>query len=309
MSTNKPDDNLPLAMALALLTALFIAAMNLFGKLLGESFDALEITFLRNIAALVLLVIVLAAIRNLHYMKTQRPLAQGLRAICGTLGIFFGFWACTLMPLADATALMFTQPLWVVLLSYPLLKERVGPLRIAAVVVGFTGVLIMTGPSGGEHMSPFNITIGLLAGFFSATVAICLRWLGKTEPAYTTVFYFLAIGAVLTFIPLPFMGSAIPTLDISSAALPLIAGLGFFGVSSLLVKTYSYRLGDAALVTPVSYTMIIWAGLFDYILWGRVPTLAVLGGSSLIIASNLFILWRENKKNKRVINEDVLAGE
>ncbi len=303
----KPADNIPLAMALAVLTALLIAAMNLFGKFLGESFDALEITFFRNISALIFLMIGLVLLRKLRYTKTQRPYAQALRALCGTLGIFFGFWACTLMPLADASALIFTQPLWVVLLSYPLLKERVGPWRIAAVVIGFSGVLIMTGPGGGEHMTPFNISIGLLAGFFSGVVAICLRWLGQSEPAQTTVFYFLFFGAILTFAPLPFMGSSIPTLSFSPAILPLVAALGIFGVSSLLVKTYSYRLGDAALITPVSYTMIIWAGIFDYAFWDKIPSLTVLGGAALIIASNLFILWRENtKKNKTEENKRVL---
>lgn len=303
--SDKPKDNPLAAVGLAALTAGLLATMNLFAKLLGQVFSPVEITFFRNVVALCLVLAGFVLFRKMALMKTSRPLAQFTRAAVGTISLFFTIWSYTLLPLANATALLFTQPLWVVILSYPLLREKVGIYRILAVIAGFSGVLVMADPSG--EMGWHGLMVGLMAGFLNACVAICLRWLGQTEHASTTVFYFVFLGLIGTGVFLPVTGSVIPETDLVPY-IPYILGLGVFGLGSLLTKTYSFRLGDASLVTSISYTMIIWAGLFDYFIWGRVPAFEVWIGALVIISSNLFIVWRERVKRKRELVEASNVG-
>lgn len=293
MSLDKPQDNTFLAILFALFNAAMLTSMNMFAKLLGEHFPPEQITFFRSIVALILLISGLLFLRKLSLLRTQRPVAHIMRAMIGTVGLFFGIWTYTIMPMANATTLIFTQPLWVVLLSYPLLKEKVGIWRILAVIFGFSGILVIAGPDG--EFTAYGLTIGLIAGLFNALVAICLRWLGQTESAAATVFYFLFYGSLMTAVLLPFTGTPIPDSN-SAMALLFILGLGGFGLASLLSKTYSYRLGAASLVTPISYTMILWAACFDYFIWDKVPTWSMAYGATIIVTSNLFILWRERRK-------------
>lgn len=296
MTMTKPLDNVRLAVGFSALNALLLSIMNLFVKMVGEYFPPEQITFIRGVVAISFLLFGLAVLRKLPLLKTKRPLAHLIRASIGTVGLFFGIWAYTIMPLASATTLIFTQPLWVVVLSYPLLKERVGIYRIMAVIVGFSGVLVIAG--AGSDYTPFTLMIGLIAGLFNALVAICLRWLGQTESVASSVFYFLLFGAVSMSVFLPFTGKAMP-VDNTGMVWLFILGMSGFGLASLLSKTYSYRLGSAALVTPVGYSMILWAGMFDYFIWDRVPSLNLAVGAAIIVGSNLFILWREVQLGKK----------
>lgn len=298
-AADKPSDNIMAAMVLGFFTGLLLACMNLMAKLLGDVFIAVEITFARNVVAFAFLIAGCVVMRRFDLFKTKRPAAQFIRAAIGTTSLFFTIWSYTLLPLADATVLLFTQPLWVVLMSYPILGEKVGPLRIAAVLIGFTGVFIIANPSG--EMDIFGLSVGLMAGFLNGLVALCLRWLGRTESASTTVFYFVFLGLIGTgLILLFFPNSNFSSANISDNFWPMI-GLGVFGLGSLITKTHSYRLGPASVVTPVGYTMILWAGLFDYFLWNRLPTTTLIIGGAVIISSNIFILWREHVKKSVLV--------
>ncbi len=276
----------------ALLTAFFIASMNLFGKLLGDNHNAVEITFYRNLIALFLLLVGLVLFRKLYLLKTQRPFAQFIRALVGTAGMVMSIWTYILLPMAEATTLVFTAPLFVVIMSYPFLGERVGLWRSLSVMTGFIGVLVLIDFDGDYNM--IGLLIGLLAGLFNAGVAICLRWLGSSENASTTVFYFLFYGLVGTGLCLPFIGT-IP----SEGDYIYISAIGVVGLAGLLVKTQAYRQGSAATISAISYTMIIWAALFDYVIWAMLPRVEVFIGAFIIIASNLFILWRETRKTQQ----------
>lgn len=265
-----------------------LSSMNMFAKLLGDTLGPIEITFARNFIAIALLLMGLSVIRKLSLIRTKRPWAQLIRACVGTIGMVFSMWSVIVLPLTTATALLFTAPLFVVLLSYPLLKEKVGPFRLIAALIGFSGVVIIAQPE--TNIPPFSLFIGLIAGFLNGLVAICLRWLGNTESTATTNFYFLFYGLIGTACALPFLPSEPP----SQESWPYILGLGVVGLLSLLLKTQGFRLGPAALISPISYTMMVWALIYDYFIWNNVPSFLVLAGASVIIISNLFILWREH---------------
>ena len=287
---NSPhQDHLIRGVLHALTAAIMLTTMNMFAKLMSVIHSPVEITFYRNLIAIILLLVGLACLKKLHLLKTDRPWAQFIRSAIGTTGMIFCVWTISLMPLTTATAFIFTAPLFVTLLSYPLLKERVGVIRFLAVVVGFSGVLLIAQPESG--VTTFSAIVGLCAGFLNGLVAICLRWLGNTENTATTNFYFFLYGLIGTAIAMPFIYST-PTTDTSW----YILAIGIVGLLSLLFKTQGYRLGPAALISPISYTMLIWALLFDYFIWDDVPSLSVIAGALIIISSNVFIVWRENRK-------------
>ena len=294
----KPTDHLLKAMGFACLNAFMRSGMSLFAKLLTQSFGPIEVVFLRNVVALVLLLFWLGAMRQFWVLKTNRPWAHVFRSALGLAGLLAGVWALSMLPLAETTVLFFTAPLFVVLLSYPILKERVGLLRLTAVAVGFLGVVVLVGPS--EDLPFYGVVLALGLGFLAGCVNVCLSWIGQTENAAATVFYFVLFCVLSTGLYWPF--SDAQALDFSTSNILIMLGLGITGMVSLLAKTQSYRLGPAAMIAPITYTMIVWSMVFDYFIWQREPTWNMIAGATLIITSNIFILWRENylKKHKKL---------
>ncbi|MEM8832960.1 MAG: DMT family transporter [Pseudomonadota bacterium] len=287
-----------LGVGYALSAGLMLATMNMCAKLLTDIFNPIEITFYRNIVSIFFLISLVFLWKKISLLyKTKRPYAQLIRAVVGSTGMFFCIWAVLIMPLSVATAFIFTAPLFVTLLSPLILKEKVGIIRIVSTFIGFSGVLLIAQP---ETISePWMILVGLAAGFFNGWVAICLRWLGSSEHTVTTNFYFFLYGTIMTVLLFPFSGISVPPVE----SYTIILGLGIAGLASLILKTQGFRYGPASLISPISYTMIIWAVLFDYIFWQTTPTIYTLLGSSVIIGSNLFIIWREHRKNQEHLIE------
>ncbi len=299
------SNNIMFGLMFAVVNALMLSGMSLFSKLLSEYFGPAEVTFFRNIISVFVLLLLLSSLRKLYLLKTERPYAHIIRSVIGTTGIVIGNWALSMMPLAETTILLFTSPLWVVLLSYPILKEPVGILRLAAVCIGFVGIIITINPSSDvQNLPTLGIALGLIWGFLSAAVSICLRWMGKTENPMATTFYFVAFGTIATGFHWPW--AEIKETSFSIDAFVIIMGLGLTGVTALVSKSQSYRMAKAAIISPVMYSMIIWSILFDYMFWEKEPTINALVGAAIIISSNLFILYRETHlgRNKANIPEN-----
>lgn len=301
---SEQKDSILTAIGFALINAFMLAAMSLAAKQLSAYFGPFEITFFRNAFSTIALIIWFYFANKTDFFKTDKPLMHLFRGTIGTIGIVLGAWALSMMPLAETTILLFTSPLFTVLLSYPLLGERVGPYRLSAVAAGFIGVIIMANPLN-ENLTQLpllGIIVGLGWGFSSGMVDIWLRLMGKTENPNTTTFYFVLFGSIVTGMHWPFAN--VTPLSFSISALGLIGILGITGLSSQLAKTYSYKLAEASLIAPIMYTMIVWAMLFDYIFWNKIPQMNVITGASLIIASNLFILYRERRKKSSIITNN-----
>lgn len=297
MPENKPCDNLWLGIGFASLNAAMLGAMSLFAKLLAEYFGPVEVTFFRNAVSLIALLGWLIFARKLFVLKTDRPWAHLFRSFIGTIGIGLGMWALSMMSLAETTVLLFTSPLFTLILAILLLKECVGPYRIGAIILGFTGVLVVANPFDGTLDLPLlGLIVGLGWGFFSGAVDTTLRWIGSTEKSSTTTFYFMLFGTVTCGLHWPF--AEIQDNSFSPDALWIIAGLGVVGLTALLAKSQSFRLGEASVIAPMMYTMIIWSVLFDYLFWDKIPSWNVIGGAIIIICANLLILYREKQKGR-----------
>ena len=263
--------------------------MNMFAKLLSANHSVIEIAFYRNlIACLPFLIMIFAFGRREILVIRTKPSLVGIRAVIGTMSLVTTFYAYSLMPMADTTALLFTASLFIPVLGVIFLKESVGIYRWSAVAIGFVGVLIMSHPSGDVYT--LGILVALFAALLHAVLQIILRYLGRYESPETISFYFFVIGVFLTALPLPFIAVR-PTM----AEVPLLIGVGLSGAAAQWLLSIAFRNARAAIVTVFNYSSIVWAALFGWMIWSEWPMPTVITGAAVVIASNILMIWRESR--------------
>ena len=282
-------EHVVLGMAAGMGAYFMFSVMVLFAKLLSVNHSVIEIAFYRNlIGSLPFLFVVFALGRRDILVLRTRPVLVGFRAILGSISLVVTFWAFSLMPLADTTALLFASSLFIPVLGVVFLKEFVGPYRWSAVIIGFAGVVIMARPTGDVYV--LGISVALCAAFLHATLQIILRYLGRFESPETISFYFFIIGTVVTALALPFVAVTPATNEI-----PLLFGVGLSGAAAQWLLSVAYKNAPAAVVTVFNYTSIIWATLFGWMIWNEWPLPAVIAGAAIVITSNILIVWRESR--------------
>lgn len=291
--------NIYRAAFLIIVATFCIVLMNLCAKFSSSSHNPIEMVFYRGLVALGLLTPYMMLTKPRSVFKTRRFKTQLYRAMVGNIGIGFVFWTYALLPMADATALLFAAPLFVTVLSPVMLGERVDRSRWAAVGVGFGGIVLIAKPSGDVLTDPSSL-VALAAALSMALVNIVLRNLGRTDEALTTVFYFMLIG-VLISAPYTFLYGSPPEAEL----IPWIIGIGLFAVIQQVAKTSAYRLAEASFLAPLTYTSIVWATLAGWIFWQDFPSLSVLIGTMVVIGCNLLIIWRESQLNSVTIRNRV----
>ncbi len=252
--------------------------------------NVIEIVFYRQaIAILPVLALVIPSV-GLASLKTRRPWLHASRTAVGTTGMILNFITISLLPLAETQALWFTTPLFATILSAIILRETVGVHRWSAVALGFIGVLIVVQPQTG-HLPVVGATTGLTSALLTAFVTILLRQLGRTEPALTTVFWFFTMSAIPLAVVMPwFAQSHPPVVWILLAAMGIVGGLG------QVALTLSLQYAPVSTVAPVDYASLIWSTLFGIWLFAEVPTAWTWIGAPIIVASGLYIVWRERKR-------------
>ncbi|MFA9199925.1 MAG: DMT family transporter [Cypionkella sp.] len=279
-----------LALLMRLGAALVLAIMLVFVKLVVASGVSLvETLFWRQLPTVPLLLAWFTLRGRLHQLASNRLKAHAGRAITGTAGMFLNFGAVTLLPLAEATTLNFTSAIWAVILSALLLKERVGPWRWGAVLLGFAGVLVIARPSGG-HIPPLGAAVALGAAFMIALISIQIRDLARTEPPLTIVFWFAAFSLVPLGAAMPFVMTGHTLYQWS-----LLAGLALFGLLGQFLLTSALRYGAVASVIVMDYSSLIWATLLGWAVFGLLPPTATWLGAPLIVGAGLLIAWREHR--------------
>ena len=286
------QEHVVLGMSAAVGAFLMFTVMNMFAKMLSVNHSVIEIAFYRNlVACLPFLILIFGLGRREILIIRSKPSLVGIRAIIGTLSLVTTFYAYSLMPMADATALLFTASLFIPVLGVIFLKETVGPYRWAAVAIGFIGVVIMSRPSGDAYT--LGIIVCLVAALMHAILQIIVRYLGRYESTETIAFYFFVIGLILTALPLPFIAVR-PTLS----EVPLLVGVGLSGAAAQWLLTFAFRNAKAAIITVFNYSSIVWATLFGWMIWNEWPLPAVMLGAAIVIASNILIIWRESRLDR-----------
>ena len=262
----------------------------------------LEIMFWRQaIAALIMLAWVVPR-GELRSLATERPRTHFLRALYGTVGMLFNFGAVILLPLAEATTMAFTAPIWAVILATLLLKEKIGAWRWSAVLFGFVGVLLIAQPGSGTFPL-YGAAIALAGAFMVALISIQIADLNRTDKPLTIVFYFALFSVPMTALALPFVMTRHDAADWA-----LLFAIGAFGVVGQLLLTAALRFGAVASVIVMDYSQLFWATLYGWALFASLPPASTWLGAPLIIAAGLVIAWREHRLARPTLR-DVARAE
>ncbi|MEQ8658764.1 MAG: DMT family transporter [Hyphomicrobiales bacterium] len=266
-------------------------------KVLGDSVPVGQIVFARAFFGLIPLAIMIQYQHTWSSaLATKRPIGHVGRAIIGASAMTLWFMALSRLPLPDATAISFAQPLITTALAVVILGEVVRLYRWSAVIVGFLGVLIILSPNLGligaldDETRSLGAMLALASAGFMALAQVYVRQLIKSESTTAVVFYFSAITSVFALATLPF-GWVMP--DATTWA--LLIGLGLLGGIGQILLTHSFRLAPASVVAPFDYTAMIFALIVGYFLFDEVPGLAVLAGSVLVVGAGLFVIYREHQ--------------
>ncbi len=285
-------DRIALGMVASAASFFMLNTMNAFAKLLSTHHAAIEVAFYRNVIAVAPFAVWFLLPGHRERLKIYgRPGTLVLRSVIGTASLVATFKAFNALPMADAQSLFFTASLFVPVMGYFFLKEHVGPYRWSAVVVGFLGMLVIVRPSGAVNLA--GVSFAITAAFMHATLGALLRILGRTERPETVTFYFLAIGSGLTGLAMPFVATVPAWQEV-----PYFVGAGISGAFAQMLLSIAYKYAPVALVTIFNYTGIVWATGYGWFIWGDWPGKPVWIGASIVIASSLFIVWRENKMAK-----------
>ncbi len=276
--------------------------MSLFVKLASESGIRLpEIMFWRQLWAIPVVLVWIALGPGLASLRTRRFGAHARRSRLGTTGMVFTFGSVDLLPLAESMTLSFTVPIFATILSALVLGERVGIHRWSAVIIGFIGVLIVIQPGSGGFPVKGAI-VGLIAAMIVSIISIQIRDLGRTEPPATTAFYFSLLASILLgalhLIPFPGrIGEALAWAPGAHSGYQwgVIAMTGLTGGLGQIALTASLRFAPVSTVVGMDYTGLIWSTVYGWLIWQVLPSHSTWLGAPIIVASGLYIAWREHR--------------
>jgi len=242
-----------------------------------------------------LLVWIRATTGGFASLRTQRIGAHARRMTMGLVGMACNFGGMIFLPMAEATTISLSVPIFAVIFAAALLGEPTGWQRWSAVIVGFVGVLVVLDPGasiaagfGGDH--GMGTLIALAGAVMTALITIAVRDLGRTEAAATIVFWFSALSMIPLGLMLPFV-----ITSHSAQEWLLLLGLGFSGAVVQMALTGALRLAPVAVVIPMDYTSLLWSIAAGWWFFGTFPAETTWIGAPLIVASGLFIAWREHR--------------
>ncbi|UWU77288.1 DMT family transporter [Bradyrhizobium huanghuaihaiense] len=270
--------------ALMVLSIFMFSFGDAMGKFLVGTYSVGQLLFLRACAALLLLSPLIWKQRH-QFLHLERPGLQLFRVVLSTLEVAAFFLATVYLPLADVITYYLAGPIFVTAMSAIFLGEKVGWRRWTAILIGFCGVLIALRPSAQTISLPALIALGGSLSF--ATLMLITRSLRKTPDIVMASSQFIgtfSLGAVLsTFHWVP------PT----SGSLVIFAMAGLISVTALFCVNRSLKLAPASVVVPYQYSMIVWAVIFGFVVFGDVPSIATIVGAAIIIGAGFYIYLRE----------------
>lgn len=254
-----------------------------------EGLNAPELVFYRSLFSLPIVLLWVLKRESLASLKPNRPLAHVWRSALGLLSMGLTFQALILLPLADATAINFTAPIFATILSFLILREDVGVHRWGAVLLGFIGVLIVARP-GGSSLPVLGLMIALLGAVGQAGVTTTLRHLQRSENIAAIVFWFAVAGIAVGALLMPFFGQLH-----GLKAMALVAAGGLAGGIGQLLMTSSLR-APVSVVSPFDYLQIVAATIYGWMLFSDVPSPHMITGAALIAGSGIYTAWREHRR-------------
>lgn len=281
---------------LAMLVGMLMFSINdVMGKMMVSTYSVGQLLFIRSLAALIILMPFVWKLGWRELFIVERPLLQILRAVLATAEVFAFYLAVSYLPLADVMTFWLAAPIYIAALSPLFLGEHVGWRRWSAIAVGFLGVVIAMNPS--SAMFTPSAVISILGTMAFAVMLMLGRSLRRTSGT-VLVFWQMAAATVIGLCTTPFAWTPPTNADLS-----LMALLGVVAMVAHVLMTYSMKIAPAASVAPLQYTLLFWAIVFGWLFFDDIPTWPMLAGAVLIVASGLYIFFRELslKKQDRVL--------
>lgn len=286
--TARPEirQNVSLGIAFMVSGIAMFAVGEAFVKHLAREFDVLQVVWARYLFHALLFLVIFSRTGVWRQIATGRPALQLGRSILLLIATFLFFTALSYLPLADAVAINFVAPLLVTAFSIPILGEHVGIRRWAAILIGFGGVLLIIRPGTGAMHWAALLPLG--TAFCYALYQIMTRIASRTDDARTNLFWTSAIGALATSAAAPFVWQPPDAIEwLMMAATGLLFGFGHY------LRIRGLEIAPASVLSPFGYTQIIWATILGYVVFGQFPDAYRFVGAAIVIASGLFVWWRE----------------
>ncbi len=279
-------------------------------KWLSDTYPLHEITLVRALVALLVVLVIVRLEGGLSLLRTRRPLLHLFRGLLLVVANMFFFLGLSVMPLALVVALFFTAPLFICLLARPILGEVVGPARWIAIVVGLGGVAVMVQPWSASFT--WSAVLPVLAALTYAAMIMVTRRLGMKDTAGTLAFYIQVAFLLVSVTSGLVMGNGRfdvfeqPTLGFlfrawtwpSPGDLWLLTICGVIVAGGAYLLSQAYRLAQASVVAPFEYTSLPFAVLVGYFAWGDLPGLRDAVGSVLIVGSGLLVVYHESRARR-----------
>ena len=275
---------------LVLLASATFALAAAAAKGVGPAIPVAEVILFRNLFAIPFLLPVVIASGGLAALATRNPMSHAARTLFGLMGMVGAFYGYVHLPLATVTALGFTMPLFLTVLSVPLLGERVGWRRGLAVLVGFAGVLLMVRPgSEGLRGEGLAVLLCLLGSVGWALAMITIRRMGEAgESSVAIVFWFAAGSAVVAGI------ASVPVwVWPSPLQWALLFAIGSVSAIAQVMMTSAYRSGETTLLAPFEYAGIVWTTALGAFIWAELPDGWDFAGIGVLVGAGLYIWHRE----------------
>jgi drug/metabolite transporter (DMT)-like permease len=276
------------AIGLMLSAVAAFSGMDTLLKVLSTHYPPMEVVTLRGAASVPFMVLPLILTGNLRALK---PVRIGMHALRGVLMLFVlvaFVYAVRALSLADAYAIFLAAPLIVTALSVPFLGESIEWRRWAAICIGLVGVITMLHPSASNLIS-LGAVAALLSAAGYAVNAIALRVITRTDTTASVVFWMIGIMTVLATL------CALPGwVPLHIEDWPLLVGIGVFSAIAQHLLTEAFRTAPPSVVAPFEYTALLWGILIDRVVWGVFPASRVYIGGGIVIASGLYLIWREH---------------
>ncbi|PWE50225.1 EamA/RhaT family transporter [Thioclava sp. NG1] len=274
--------------ALGLTSMAIYATHDVIIKHLGQTYSPVQIVFFAALLSFPLLSVILLNDKREGSLRPVHPGWVVGRVVTTVVTGLCAFYAFSTLPLAQVYPLLFAMPLLVTVFSIPILGERVGIHRWAAVILGLIGVVIVVRP-GQAELAPGHFA-AMTAAVTGALASVIVRKIGSEERSVVLLLSPLLGNVIVMAILLPFVWQPLQIADLG-----LMAVIAMFGLTASFLQILAYRAGEAAIVAPMQYSQILWAVFYGWIIFHESVDIPTLVGAGVVILSGIYIVIRETR--------------
>jgi drug/metabolite transporter (DMT)-like permease len=292
MNSLQTNRNLLLAIGCLTISALLFSIMGICIRYASHTVDNYTIVFFRNVVGLILFLPFIFK-QGIGFVKTEKLWMHTWRSIVGLAAMYGFFYAIAHLKLSNAMVFTYSSPIFIPVIAWLFLKEKITIAMLCAAVLGFIGVFCVAKPDQG--LLNWISVIGIASSLLASMAFVTVRALTQTEPPERIVFYFCLIGSALSVIPMLWMWRTYHLKE-----LLFLIGAGILANVSQIFMSHAYRLAPAGQIAPVNYMAIIFAGVWGFLLWNEVPDLYSVIGFCIILLAILLCSPLTQRQKKMI---------